>query len=83
MTRDDNCFCCGTENADGLKLSFTYPERGIAECDLQIPEQFSGWKDVTHGGFLSMLLDEVMAHALLSAGINVSVELPLRSERNK
>jgi uncharacterized protein (TIGR00369 family) len=28
-----------------------------------IPGHFSGWKGITHGGFLSMLLDEVMAHA--------------------
>ena len=79
MTRDDHCFCCGIENNEGLHLSFSYPERGVAESDLQIPVRFSGWKDITHGGFLSMLLDEVMAHALLSAGINgMTAELSVR-----
>ena len=82
MIRDDNCFCCGTDNVDGLKLSFSYPEKGVAECELHIPSRFSGWKDITHGGFLSMLLDEVMAHALLSAGIHgVTAELSVRFRR--
>ncbi len=60
------CFCCGSKNENGLKLNFKYPEPGFAEAECIIPEYFSGWRDMTHGGFLAMLLDEVMAHACLS-----------------
>jgi len=59
----DTCFCCGKDNRQGLKLEFIYPEEGKAETAFTVPDYFSGWKNVVHGGFLSMLLDEVMAHA--------------------
>jgi uncharacterized protein (TIGR00369 family) len=65
---DNTCFCCGKNNTHGLQLEFTYPEKGKARTKLTIPAYFSGWKDITHGGLLSMLLDETMAHACGSAG---------------
>ena len=69
IENDAHCFCCGTENPHGLHLVFSFPESGGAETALVIPGYFSGWKRMTHGGFLSMLLDEVMAHACIhSAG---------------
>ncbi len=68
IERDSHCFCCGKDNAQGLRLTFTYPEKGAAETSLSVPEHFSGWRRVTHGGFLSMLLDEAMAHACLGTG---------------
>jgi len=66
IERDSHCFCCGADNERGLHLLFTYPNPGEAEAQLEIPEYFSGWKRTTHGGFLSMLLDEAMAHACLN-----------------
>jgi uncharacterized protein (TIGR00369 family) len=65
IERDAQCFCCGENNERGLHLVFTHKE-GEAESSVVIPEYFSGWKGITHGGFLSMLLDEVMAHACTS-----------------
>ncbi len=65
---DNLCFCCGKENDSGLKLSFNYPEPGSAETQCTVPEHFSGWRSYTHGGFLAMLMDEVMAHACISGG---------------
>ena len=62
---DSGCFCCGTKNERGLHLEFSYPAAGEAEAALVVPGYFSGWKQMTHGGFLSMLLDEVMAHACI------------------
>ncbi|MBN1798313.1 MAG: PaaI family thioesterase [Spirochaetales bacterium] len=63
IINDNNCFCCGENNAQGLHLQFTYPAKGKARTELLIPPHFAGWKNITHGGLLSMLLDEVMAHA--------------------
>lgn len=65
IENDAGCFCCGAKNERGLHLRFSYPAAGEAEASLVIPEYFSGWKRMTHGGFLSMLLDEAMAHACI------------------
>jgi uncharacterized protein (TIGR00369 family) len=61
---DAQCFCCGADNERGLHLVFGH-RQGEAEASLEIPSYFSGWKGIAHGGLLSMLLDEVMAHACL------------------
>ncbi len=66
IERDAYCFCCGADNERGLHLSFSYPREGRAESSLVLPDYFSGWKGIAHGGFLSMLLDEVMAQACAS-----------------
>jgi len=62
---DSLCFCCGDRNERGLRIVFDH-RQGEAEASLEIPSYFSGWKGIAHGGLLSMLLDEVMAHACLS-----------------
>jgi len=77
--RDENCFVCGRNNQNGLRLSFTYPQPGRAESSCTIPERFSGWRRLVHGGLLSTLLDEVMAHACISRdGLAVTMELTVR-----
>jgi uncharacterized protein (TIGR00369 family) len=79
VRRDNRCFVCGQDNPHGLRLSFAYPEAGRAETDLVIPERFSGWERLTHGGLLATLLDEAMAHACISReGNAVTVELTVR-----
>lgn len=55
----NNCFFCGTENPHGLYMKFlTDEERGYST--VLIPEHFSGWKNVAHGGFVTAILDEIM-----------------------
>lgn len=68
ISKDDSCFCCGAANERGLKLAIAYPGPGRAETELVVPAWFSGWKGVTHGGLLSTVLDEVMAHACMGLG---------------
>ena len=76
---DNHCFCCGKDNDLGLKLVFDYPEAGAAETRCIIPEHFSGWKSTTHGGFLAMLMDEIMAHACISAGnLAITAQITVR-----
>lgn len=69
-TFDPHCFCCGESNAQGLKLRYRYPEPGKASTSFTIPDHFTGWKEVVHGGLLAMVLDETMAHACASKGLN-------------
>jgi uncharacterized protein (TIGR00369 family) len=82
IQRDNFCFCCGLDNEKGLHLSFTYPEPGSAETTLVVPDWFSGWRGVTHGGFLSTILDEIMAHAYIGlagpADAAVTAEMTVR-----
>jgi uncharacterized protein (TIGR00369 family) len=79
IVQDDNCFCCGKQNTRGLQLEFRYPEEGLAETECVIPEYFTGWKRITHGGLLAMLLDETMAHACISCAVNgVTVDIQVR-----
>ena len=60
IRNDQHCYCCGKKNERGLKLEFAYPKKGTAETSLIIPNYFTGWENLTHGGLISMLLDETM-----------------------
>jgi uncharacterized protein (TIGR00369 family) len=86
IERDSHCFCCGKDNERGLHLNFSYPREGTAETGLEVPLYFQGWRNMTHGGFLSTILDEVMAHACLymqrpavTAEITVKFLKPVRT----
>jgi uncharacterized protein (TIGR00369 family) len=68
IERDNFCFCCGADNPRGLHLVITHPEKGSAETTLEVPTWFSGWKQMTHGGFLTTILDEIMAYACIALG---------------
>jgi len=82
IDRDSLCFCCGTDNERGLHLSITYPEKGAAETSLEVPPWFTGWKNMTHGGLLATLLDEIMAHACVGmAQRAVTAEITVRYQK--
>ena len=60
------CFVCGMENQIGLKLKFNYDrDKNEAYTKYRFQEYMQGYKKIIHGGFLFMLLDEVMAKACL------------------
>ncbi len=69
---DNLCFACGVDNPIGLKLKPVYDgEKVRAEF---IPGKYhQGWKDVTHGGILCTVLDEVTAYAIICHGIDYGV----------
>ena len=76
------CFCCGADNERGLRLSITYPEKGTAETTLDIPGWFTGWRNMTHGGLLATLLDEIMAHACVAVARQaVTAEITVRFQK--
>lgn len=63
------CFVCGKKNEDGLKLDFTIDEHKVIRTQCAFPKKLQGYANVVHGGFLGMVLDEVM------------VNLPYRMEK--
>jgi acyl-coenzyme A thioesterase PaaI-like protein len=49
-----------------------------AESEVSLPREFQGWAEVIHGGILSTLLDEIMAHAVwhfAGPGLTLSMEV--------
>jgi uncharacterized protein (TIGR00369 family) len=64
-----NCFVCGENNPNGLRLSFEIdPERQILETTFVASPTFQGWDGIVHGGIISTLLDEAMAKLVYELG---------------
>jgi acyl-coenzyme A thioesterase PaaI-like protein len=76
---DHYCFVCGKNNPRGFKIAVRYSEAELAaETELSIPREYQGWAQVIHGGILSTLLDELMAHAVwryAGPGLTLSMEV--------
>ncbi|MDI6739701.1 MAG: PaaI family thioesterase [Candidatus Edwardsbacteria bacterium] len=87
LTDDHFCFVCGRDNPDGLRIQFQYPEKGVCRAEFVPLQKFQGWKDILHGGIVSTLLDEALAHAVggpaRSGGgsYSVTAELTVRFKR--
>lgn len=84
LTVDNNrCFACGTENATGLKLRFTYGGDGRSAETRFVPDDaWQGWKDMVHGGILMTLMDETMAKAAVHGGLSiVTAEMTVKFKR--
>ncbi len=77
---DNYCFVCGKDNPLGFKIEVQYCEEDLAaETELAIPREYQGWSEVIHGGILSTLLDELMAHAVWRfAGPGVTLGMEVR-----
>jgi len=77
LVKGDACFVCGQSNPDGLRLKFDIdPDRHRAFSSMKIPARYQGWDDITHGGFIATLLDEVCVHAAKTFGsLPVTAEL--------
>ncbi len=62
--RGYNCFACGTANPIGLHLEFF--RSGDSVCsEITIGKNHAGWENISHGGIISTLLDEVMSWTIL------------------
>lgn len=58
------CFACGTANPIGLNLDFY--RMGDAICtDITPGKYHEGWENMTHGGIISTVLDEIMAWTIM------------------
>jgi len=66
------CFACGEDNPIGLKLKPVYDGERV-RAEFTPGEYHQGWSNVTHGGILYTLLDEVTAYAILCCGVDFGV----------
>jgi len=80
-TEDDGfCFACGEKNEAGLKLKFEYdPASKTATTCFTPQRKHQGYRGITHGGIIGLVLDEAMAQAAIKSGLNaVTAELCFR-----
>ncbi len=65
LYKDDNhCFACGDLNPEGLHMEVD-KSNGRAKAEVILRQNHQGWKDMAHGGLVSTILDEIMAHAVV------------------
>lgn len=57
---DKHCFGCGSENHNGLRMTFARSGDRL-RTQLTITPQFRGWSRLVHGGVIATILDEVMS----------------------
>jgi len=86
--RANNCFVCGSTNPIGLKVKFSLIE-GVCVASFTPQAEHAGYDNVTHGGILFSLLDDVMANWVwlqgqkcftAKADIRYRAELPIGQE---
>lgn len=61
---NDNCFGCSPHNSAGLQLQFFTDGEKVVSW-FRVPEHFSGWDRIFHGGLIATMLDEVMGWTVL------------------
>lgn len=60
-----HCFGCGTENPQGLDMTF-YVSEGSVRSDLVLKGHHVGWEGIAHGGIVSTILDEIMGWTVIA-----------------
>lgn len=74
------CFACGQDNPAGLRMRVEYTA-DEAVCRLTLADHFQGWAEITHGGIVATMLDEIMAYAIIhfvGQGVTMSMEQKYR-----
>ncbi len=59
--RDDFCFVCGKNNPKGLHLHFKREGEKVISVFI-LDKHYQGYNNIIHGGIISLILDEAMAH---------------------
>lgn len=67
-TDGNNCFVCGPGNNIGLKIKFKL-EDNVVRAEFTPGEMHCGFDEVTHGGIIFSVLDDVMANWIYLNGI--------------
>ncbi|GAB6062991.1 PaaI family thioesterase [Deferrisoma palaeochoriense] len=76
----DNCFVCGKENPEGLRLEFRFDEAaGTIETVWTPRPVHIGYEGIVHGGLVATLLDEALGKLTTLLGTPaVTAELTVR-----
>ncbi len=82
LESNGNCFVCGKNNPNGLRLSFEIDkEKQTLKTTFVASPTYQGWDGIVHGGIVSTLLDEAMANLIYELGyqaVTASIEIRFR-----
>lgn len=71
---DNNCFFCGCDNTDGLKLKFYWDQEKKETYTEWLPAaHYAGQGNILHGAFQMGLLDEIMGWAIYACTQEMAV----------
>ncbi|HZL85785.1 MAG TPA: hypothetical protein VFD07_10455 [Candidatus Krumholzibacteria bacterium] len=59
-----SCMVCGQDNPVGLRAR-SYKSGDLVQLPFTTRVEYAGWSNVMHGGFIAMVLDEVMTWAAI------------------
>ena len=62
-----NCFVCGVENQNGLRLAFYDTAPGRVEARWTAYSHFQGFPGIAHGGIIAAVLDEAATRTVFGA----------------
>ena len=81
-----HCFVCGTENTNGLQMSF-YDDNHETVCStVTVDQRFQSYPGIVHGGILATMLDEVVGrvamigdhhHFMMTVNLNAKYRQPV------
>ncbi|MEO0093083.1 MAG: PaaI family thioesterase [candidate division WOR-3 bacterium] len=75
------CFACGKKNPFGLKLKIFGDKNGVWTT-FKVKQYYEGFKDITHGGIVATILDEMIAWACRKRKLDVlTAELIVRYKK--
>lgn len=80
---DRYCYACGERNPEGFRLSFDVDRAArTISTEVVFRKEHQGWNGVVHGGFLALVLDELMVNlAILLDLRSVTAEMTVRLKR--
>ncbi len=79
---DRMCYVCGKDNPHGFRLDFQHPAQGVLKASLVFSKHHQGYRDIVHGGMISMVLDEMMINlAWIEGSPAVTAELNVRLKK--
>ena len=65
----NRCFVCGPDNLRGLRLEFHVDESDVCRSEFTPGPDHGGYDQLTHGGIIYSVLDDVMANWLFLKGM--------------
>jgi uncharacterized protein (TIGR00369 family) len=81
VKNSDRCFACGKDNPIGLRLKFTPISNGV-RAEFIPTKEYEGFQDIIHGGIIATLLDETIAWACRTCGVDtVTGEITVRYKK--
>ncbi len=72
---EERCYVCGAHNPEGLKLKFEHIPGGHSRVKVVFEARHQGYDNIVHGGIISAVLDDSMAHAVMALNL-----LPVTTE---